>query len=476
MFSLKTKAKHALGWDVTGTLIRQGSGFVITIFLARLLEPEEFGEVGMSMVFITIIQVFVDIGFTSALIQNKTNTNITYSSVFYINILSGIILTSFTYLLAPLVGDFYNNHRITEILRSLSVLFILTSLIQVQIAILQRELDFKTLTIRIAAASICGGITGIIMAYFSYGVFSLVGQQIAHAIVSLLLIWKISDWKPDLNFSLTEIKKLYGFSIYVFMDQLTSTFFQKLDTLFVGKIFSAELLGYYTRAESLNNQVSNYSALSLRKVFFPVLSKVEEYDHFVKLYLKLVSLICFLSFLLSGVLYVLAEPLILTLFGAKWTYSIIIFEILIFKSFNIPLNSMMLNALLSRGESKKNFQIGIVRKLVRATPILVGFKFGFLPFVWSVTLVSYVLTIYNTYFLQKVIGINMKYHLKKIFEGVIPLILLLPLTVMFPAEVWMKLLIALMFVITYLVYSHFIKMEGYLYAKSEIMKFTSRNK
>ena len=94
MFSLKTKAKHALGWDVTGTLIRQGSGFVITIFLARLLEPEEFGEVGMSMVFITIIQVFVDIGFTSALIQNKTNTNITYSSVFYINILSGIILTS----------------------------------------------------------------------------------------------------------------------------------------------------------------------------------------------------------------------------------------------------------------------------------------------------------------------------------------------------------------------------------------------
>lgn len=228
MSSLKKRSAIALAWDLGGTIMRQGSGFVISIFLARLLEPEEFGLVGMAMVFISISQVFIDVGFSSALIQNKENSNLTYSSVFYLNLFAGLILTSFFYLTAPVIGAFYNSTQITELVQWLSLIFIFNSLNLVQQAILQRKLNFKILTLRIVIASTVGGVLGIIFAFQGFGVYALVIQQISTAILSTILLWTTSGWKPDFKFSMSEVKKLTSFSSFVFFDQFFLENFSKV--------------------------------------------------------------------------------------------------------------------------------------------------------------------------------------------------------------------------------------------------------
>jgi len=210
--SLKRKSAIALAWDFGGLLANRGAGFIISIFLARLLSPEEFGLVGMATVFIAITQVFIDVGFSTALIQRKENSDLVYSSVFYFNLFAGAILTIGFYFFAPLIGDFYGNMEVSKILRWLSLTFLFNSLNQVQSAILVKQLNFKVLTIRNIIASVIGGGLGVLAAFQGFGVYALVIQSLSTAILSVILLWSISNWRPSFIFSLNELKGLLSYS------------------------------------------------------------------------------------------------------------------------------------------------------------------------------------------------------------------------------------------------------------------------
>src|SRR5690606_36198065 len=155
---------------------------------------------GMAMVFISISQVFIDVGFASDLIQNKNNTNLTYSSVFYMNVVVGLLLTVLFYFAAPLIGNFYNCPPITDLVRWLSLIFIFNSLNQVQTAILRRNLNFKVLTLRTVTANVIGGVLGVVFAFQGFGVYALVIHQLSAALIGTVLLWSTSDWKPDFKF------------------------------------------------------------------------------------------------------------------------------------------------------------------------------------------------------------------------------------------------------------------------------------
>jgi O-antigen/teichoic acid export membrane protein len=478
MSSLKKRSTTALAWDMGGTIMRQGSGFVISIFLARLLSPEEFGLIGMAMVFIGISQVFIDVGFSSALIQNKENTNLTYSSVFYLNIFAGIVLTAIFYFAAPLVGNFYENQEITVLVRWLSLIFVFNSLNLVQQAILQRKLNFKILTLRLVIASAVGGILGVIFAFQGYGVYALVIQQISTAILSTILLWTTSGWKPDFKFSMVEVKKLTGFSAFVFFDRFVSTIFQQLDVLLIGKIFSPATLGFYTRAVSLQQLVTTYSSGSLTKVFYPVLSELQDKEEqYAKVYFKVISVVSFISFLITGLLYVAGADIIIILFGEKWKPSIEIFQVLVIGICTYPLNSMMVNAFMSKGKSKENFYIGLFRKAVRIIPLVLAFFLGIFEFTVAVVIVYYFLTITNIYFLNKYTGLGIRQHFKKIFEGALPLIIVILLFQLpFFDNIFTRALLCVLYIISYLLYSYSIKSEGFIFIITNLKsKFNVKN-
>lgn len=460
--SLKVKSAKGFAWNFGGTLLQQGVSFIISIFLARLLSPAEFGLVGMAMVFITIFQVFVDVGFTSALIQRQDNTNLTYSSVFYLNLFLGLLLTLIFYFSAPLVGAFYEKEEITKLVKWLSLLFILNSFDLVQIAILKKRLNFKIITVRTFAAVVFGGVAGVIAAFSGFGVYSLVIQKLITSVLSSIMLWSTAGWKPDLRFSMKEVKKLTGYSTYVFLDKTFTSIFQQIDVLAVGKVFSANMLGYYSRATSLNTIITSYSSSSLSSVFFPVLSSVQHKpEEYKRIYFKVLSVIAFTSYFITGVACILAKDIILLLFGQKWLPTVVIFQVLVLMSCNPPINSMMTNVYFSKGKSRQNFYVGLLRKVLRIIPLIVMVYYGMFAFTVAFVIFNYVVTILNIFFLQRNTGLPYKIHFAKIFEGFVPMAFVLAAFFYIdPQTVFARLLSAFGFVIIYIGYSKIRKREG----------------
>ncbi|PZD76605.1 lipopolysaccharide biosynthesis protein [Mesonia sp. K7] len=420
MSTLRNKTATALAWDLFGNYGGQISGFIISIFLARLLTPEDFGLVGMSMVFIMVLQIFKDFGFASALIQNKENTSLTYSSVFYINLLAGALLTALLYFAAPLIGDFYENQKIVLIVQLLSITFFINSFNIVQSTILRRTLDFKKLTIRDLISQVIAGMVAVVLAFHEVGVYALVIQQILAAIIQTMLLWKLTDWYPKWEFSFAEVKKLTGFSAYVFAAQSVSQLILQVDTLIIGKLFSPATLGFFSRANSLNTLINKNSSTTLTKVFFPVLASIQDDDQrFQKIFLKVIHLVSVISVFLTGVFYLIGEELIIGLFGEKWEPSITIFKILIIRGFTYPISAIIVNAFLAKGKSKQNFHYGNIRKVLNLSPIIVAFIYGFIPFLYAMLVVSILAWILNIYFTKRSLHIPFIAQIKVVLPNLL---------------------------------------------------------
>lgn len=382
---LKQKATSAFIWDILSVFARQGVAFIVSVFLARLLLPAEFGLVAMALVFITISQVFADFGLASALIQNKENSSLTYSSVFYFNVAVGLGLFGLFWLLAPLIAAFYQNPQFTMLVRYLSLAFIINGFNLVQATILRRNLQFKTIAVRAIAAQLVSGIFAVVLAYRGWGVYALVVQNLLGSFLGTLLLWHVAEWKPGLEFSWSEVKKLSGFSMYVFLNHVTTKLATQLDTLVVGKVFNATTLGLYGRATSLNSLVTTFSSTSISRVSFPVLSKLQDdRPRFIAVYMKLLEVVAFASFGLSGALIFAGGDLITLLFGPNWQGSVFIFQVLVLKSFTYPVSLLIVSVFWAAGKSKESFWFSNAGKAVGLLPLGVAIGWGFTPFLYAV--------------------------------------------------------------------------------------------
>jgi O-antigen/teichoic acid export membrane protein len=422
--SFKLQTIKAFSWDFLGRILTQISSFIVSIFLARLLSPEEFGLVAMALAFISISSVFIDIGFSAALIQKQDVTDKTYSSIFYFNVAAGIILTGIVYAFAELIGQFYNRVEVVSLLKWLSLIFIFNSFNRVQNVILNKEMNFKQLTIRTFFASVLSGILGIIMAYEGFGVYSLVGQSLSLAFFSTLFLWTTTSWKPTFYFSFDELRGLMKFSVFAFFERIINSIFLKLDVLLLAKLFNPTIIGFYTRSSSLKEQVTKYSSSSIIRVLFPMFSKIQNNKElFTKTYLKIFSFISFLSFWLTAVLFFASEDLIIFLFGKKWMPAIPMFQILIFASCVLPLNSLMWNAMMGIGKAKENFYLGLLKKIVLLIPFAAAIlknEIQLFIFLWVIC--NYITALINMIYLQMELTIPFKKQLLSIINGLLVIV------------------------------------------------------
>ncbi len=423
----KSKILKAFSWDFLGVVSQQGMGFIISIFLARILSPAEFGLVGMAMVFISFSQVFSNFGFSSALIQRLENTNEAYSTIFFLNISIGFFLCLIFQIISVPIASFYGQAEVEDIVRLLSLNLVFASFSQVQMVHFKRKLNFKALTIRSLLAQFFAGSIGVFLAFKGYGVYALVVQSILNSFFNAVLIWALSPWRPSFHFSISEMKQLFGFSFYRFLDSIVSTAFKKLDILFVAKAFDATTLGLYTRADSLKNLVARNTSTTFSKVFFPVLSKLQNDDEsFSRLLLKALLTVSFVGFLLTGLVMIWGKQIILGLFGPQWKESVPIFQITILFAIALPINALLINALVSKGFARENLLFGLLRKAVYFSAIIVGFIYGFVPFLWALLVVNYFLVFVNCIYIGIKISIKPSKILKSVFRF-IPVFLILAL-------------------------------------------------
>jgi len=475
MSHLKAQGTKAFAWDFTGKMVTQGMSFIVSIFLARLLEPTDFGLIAMVMVIIGMASVFTDIGLGGALIQRRRLHRVHYSSVFYFNIVIGLLLTFLTYFAAPWVSEFYNNVELLPLVQVMSVSFLLGALSSVQSTRLRKELNYALLTKIGLGSSLVSGVIGVSLALYGAGVWSLVAQALSASIIYNILIWSVGHWKPTLEFSWKALIQLWGFGFRMFLSGMLDAIFTRLDFLIIGKLFPPATLGFFQRAKSLNFMVVQYSSGSLMTILFPILSKVQnDLSRFQNIIIKSLGIINFVVFMLLGCLYLISEELIVLLFSDKWLPSVEIFKILVLSGFAYPISALLVNVLASRGNSKAFLRLEIYKKLIASVNFVVLYFWGIDAFLYGLVIQTTLGVSLNIVFASREISLPFFLFVKPIITqmsvSVISVLLTMSLTQNIEQlDLIMLILKGSIFTILYLLLNFIMKTSSLEYFLGEIM-------
>jgi len=394
--NLKQKTISAMLWSTLGKLSTLSIQFIANMILARLLMPEDFGCIGMLMIFMVISEVLITGGFGQALIQKKNPTHLDYSTVFYWNLVASIIIYILLYISSPIIADFYNMSQLTNLLRIYSITLIISSFSIVQTNILQKQLKFKSLSIRNIIASSCGSIVATCMAFYGFGIWSLVASSIISAIASVFLLWRMSAWRPTWEFSWISFKELFSFGSLMAFSSLIDELYKEIQGLIIGKFYTARDLGYYTQAKKLENiPVSSLSQI-VSQVTFPVFSKLQDNKSQLKQGVKkcLVAL-TYLNFPMCILLIVIASPLIELLYGTKWLPAIPYFQLLCISGLFYVILTMNNTVIKSLGKSKIFLYVRLVQRFIGLILIGVGASYSVLGLLTGVVfsqIINYIIT------------------------------------------------------------------------------------
>jgi O-antigen/teichoic acid export membrane protein len=406
MDKINKKTTDAIIWSFVerfGYLFIQ---FITNLTLARLLSPYEFGQIGLIMVFIALSLTFIDGGFGAALIQKKNPDKNDYSTVFIINICLAILLYCFIFIFAPTISIFFNMEEIDNLLKVIGIILIVDSIAIVQNNILIKNLDFKLLAKIKVVSALISCVFALFLAYFGFGVWSLVCQYVVNSFIRSLLLWKVSFWKPNFLFSTNSFKELFGFGSKLLTARFMSELYIHLQSLIIGKTFTPIDLGFYTQAKQLQQIPVQSLGSIVNNVTFPVFSNIQDdIDRVRRGMQKSLKSAVFINFPLMIFLSLISKPLIVLLYSEKWLPSVPYFQVLClgFGMFLI-VHSINLSLIKSLGRSDWVLKLEIIKKITGIFLIYVGVScYGIMGMLYALALNSILELFLNGYYTGKLI-------------------------------------------------------------------------
>lgn len=405
MASLKDKTISGVFWSFLQKVGSRGVQFVVTIVLARLLTPADFGLIGMLAIFIALSQTLVQAGFSQALIQKKDTDEEDYSSVFYINLVMSLVLYAILYVAAPYIADFYDQPELINLTRVLSLVFVINSLGYVQETRLKKSLDFKKLMYVHLPSTVLSGVVAVIMAYTGFGVWSLVAQRLVMRGAFAVQLWIYSKWTPLWRFNKEKAKRLFSFGGRLMLSGVIHTVFDNLYQIVIGKFFPTQMLGYYENSNKLTKTPTSTISSVLNSVAFPAFSSIQ--DDNVKLrrgYKKIMQQVLFWLTPLLIIAAILAEPLIRFVLGDQWLPAVPFFQILCLARIFSPLTTYNLNLVNVKGRSDVYLKLEIIKKLFLGVGVAVAIPFGVYALVFFKLIFQIVVYFINSYYSGKFIG------------------------------------------------------------------------
>ena len=350
--SFKEKTAKGFVWTMVDTLFNYAGLFVINIILARLLSPVEFGVIGILAIFLTVFESLIDGGFTNALIRAEKVDEIDFNTVFFFNVTLSIALYAFFFIAAPSISFFFNDSSLTLYARVLGVILIINAFGGVQRTILTRAIDFKYQAIISITSTLISGVIGIYMAYAGFGVWSLITQQLSRALITTAMFWINSSWYPKIEFSIISFRKLFNFGWKILVSSLIGTVATEINSAVIGKVYTKEALGLYTRAKLFTDVVSIKLTSIIRRVTFPAFSSIQQDDEYlVSIYRKMLRLVTLISCSALMILGAIAEPMVRVLLGEQWAecapYLVLLCLVWLFYAPNV----LNLNLLQVKGRS-----------------------------------------------------------------------------------------------------------------------------
>jgi teichuronic acid exporter len=403
--NLKKQALSGVFWSTIQQFSHQIISLVVSIVLARILLPSEFGLIAMISVFISLGKRLLDAGLGQSLIRTTHLDEEDYSTVFFFNLAASLVIYLFLFISADIVAEFFSQPLLIDILRWYGLVFIINAFAIIQTTKMTREMDFKT-QMRVSLPSVVlSGLVGIGMALYGYGVWSLVGQGIAQALASAVQLWWHSSWRPKFIFSMDKFKLHFNYGFKLTLSGVIDTVFSNIYSIILGRYFAVQQVGYFQRADSLKQlPVTNISSV-IEKVSFPLFAQIK--DDNVKLkdvYKRILKLVTFIIAPTLLFMAVLAEPLFILLFTEKWLPSVPYFQILCWAGILFPIHSYNLNILKVKGRSDLFLKLEIIKKVLTVIALVIGFQFGIYGILYSSVAVSVIAFWINTYYTDRFIN------------------------------------------------------------------------
>lgn len=413
--TLKQQTKKGLFWSAAGNLANQGMRFIFGIILARLLAPDAYGVIGMLSIFICIVSVFIDCGFSQALICKQDRTQKDFSTEFFFNIGVGILGYLILFITAPFIARFYNMPILAPVLRVIGIGIIINSLCVVQSAQFAIKLNFKTPAKISIITQLFAGIIGIMLAYLGWGVWALVFQQVIGGLLNAILLWILAGWRPSLEFSKHSFKYLWSYGSKILGASIIQQVYDNLYPLVIGKFFSATSLGLYSRANAFATLPSSNLSSILGNVTFPVLSKLSDNQQkLTDVYTRMLRCTAFIVFPLMIGMAMTANSFVKILLNEQWFDCIIMLQLLCCALIWQPLSYIHINVLKVIGRTDIVLKLELMKRTMGLITIFGSIPFGIIGMcVGFIIFYLYSFTL-NTIYISKALNLSVIIQIKNI--------------------------------------------------------------
>jgi len=418
--NLKKKTLSGLIWQYAEKCGTQLVGFVVSIILARLLTPADYGLIGLITVFISIALVFARSGMGQALVQKKDANDEDFSTVFYFSLAVSVILYLVLFFAAPVIAEFYHEPKLISVIRVLGITIIIGAVYSVQQAKVQREMNFKKFFYATLIGTLISAGIGISMAYSGYGVWALVGQQISAQLINIIVLFVTVKWRPKLIFSVQKMKQLFGFSWKILVSALIDTVYNNIYSLIIGKFYSSADLGYYNRGKQYPMLVVENVNGSINSVIFPVLSKMQDdKERFKSTVRRSIKTSTYIIFPLMAGLAAVAEPLVRIMLTDKWLPAVPFIQFCCFTYAFWPVHTANLQAVKALGRSDVFLKLEIIKKTYGVVILIATIPFGLTAMMFGRCIATVLSSIVNASPNKKLMNYSYMEQIKDMLPSVV---------------------------------------------------------
>lgn len=475
----REKIIGGLVWKFTERISSQSMAFVISVILARLLMPEQYGVIAMIQVFIAIADVFVTSGFTASLIQKKDADDLDFTTMFYCTFATSVLIYGLLYVGAPYIADFYDMPNLCLITRVFGLSLIITSFQTIQQAYISRHMMFKKNFYATSIATFCSGCIGISMAYMGYGVWALVGQTLSSIFFNMVTLGFIVPWRPRLVFSVDRAKSLMNYGSKILASSLVNTVYKEFNQLIIGKFYTAADLALYNRGRHLPNLVTTNMDMSIRSVLFPAMSNYSDDPAKIKSILRRgIKTGSYITFFCLTMLAVCSKPIILILLTDKWAVCIPYMQICcITQMFNM-MSGYNLQALKALGMSNEVLKLEVFKKPVFLLVVIIAAYISVMAIVYATVFNSIYALLMNLAPTRKHFNYSFKQQVYDMLPASLLCILVALTTIPFSnldMNIYMMLLCQIgVGIVVFLSASYMFKIESFYYVKDMLLDIVNK--
>lgn len=417
---LQKKVLSGLIWKFGERIGAQAVSFIVSMILARLLLPRDYGVVAMITIFIEIANVFVVSGFGQALIQKKDADSLDFSSVFYFSITMSWLLYALVFFLAPLAASFYRNPLLTPVLRVMALKLPLAGVNSVQQAYVQKHMMFKRFFFSTLIGTVSSAVVGIVMAYKGFGAWALVAQYLFNSTMDTLVLWVTVKWRPIWCFSLKRMKEMFGFGWKMLMSELINTAYKQVRSLVIGKIYTSEDLAYYNQGQKLPNVIVTNINSSIGSVLFPAMTTRQEDKEGLKKMVRLsIQIGSYIMWPLMIGMVVVAEPVVSLLFSDKWLFCVPYMQIACIQYALEPVQTANIQAVKALGKGRTMLIMEIVKKGFGLVTLIAVMRQGVMWIAWTGMLVTFFAALVNSTPNRRYLGYTYREQLADLLPSIL---------------------------------------------------------